>query len=207
MTRTKRLVAAAAATALTVGAVGIAVAVAPANADPDDQPAAPVTVTQVAASAANDVTATTSRGNTVVAFDAAAVEVLAPLQPEAISPGSFTLVADDVSVVSAFPIVGNGAGLITHAGGLTFTDGPNTVTLLNYTINTQTQVLTARAFLNGDPLGTVPFLDLSPRAAQAGCDTSVGLELAPATAFVLSDAFGAADLSGATIGSACVSLR
>jgi hypothetical protein len=213
MTRTKRLAAAAAATVLAVGAVGIAVTIAPANADQAQQSiaelpsAAPASVAPASVTQARP-TQGVARGSTMVAYSQGALAALAPLNPSAIRPGTFTLGADEVSVQSVYPIVGNTKkGIISHVGGLTLTDGPNTVTLLNYQINTTKRVLTATAFQNGKPLGKVAFLTLTPAPAQTGCDANVGLLLAPATAFVLSDAFGAADLSGANIGSACVNLR
>jgi hypothetical protein len=221
MSAKKTLIAGLAVTALALGAGGVALVVAPANADqPAAAPAAapapaavaqPASVPQARSQAAAPPTAPRqgqARGSTIVAYDADAIAVLAPLTPTAITPGSLALAADSGAVVSSFPVVGNtNRGLINHVGGLTFTNGPRTVTLLNYVIDPAKNVLTATAFLDGQPLGSVPFLTLSSAPAQNGCTTTATLSLAPAAAFAFSDAFGVPDLTGAKIGTACVVLR
>jgi hypothetical protein len=213
----KTLIAGIAVAAVALGVGGVALAVAPANAD---QPASPAAAAAPAAPVAAAVPANNpvapaaaaprqgqARGSTIVAYDPAALQALAPLSPSAIRPGSLSLTSD-VEAISAFPVIGNqNNGLIRHAGGLTFTNGPRTVTLLNYVIDPAKGVLTATTFVDGKPFGSVPFLTLAPAAAQNGCTTTATLKLAPAAAFAFSDAFGVADLTGATIGTACVTLR
>jgi hypothetical protein len=208
MSRPKRLPALLAAAALIAGGTGVVLAVAPANADPSPPPVAAPAAVQAQAPAQNPRPQNQgqARGTTVVTFDAGAIQVLGAFSPSAIRPGSLAQPADDAPVVSSFPIVGNPAsGAIRHVGGLTFTDGPNTVTLLNYTISGTT--LTAQAFVNGDPVGQIDFLTLSPTTAGTPCDAAADLTLAAPAGFALASAFGIADLTGATIGSACVDLR
>jgi hypothetical protein len=209
MTRMKRLPAVLTAAALVAAGTGVAFAVAPANADPSP-PAAPSV--QASGPAQGQATAPRpqnqgkARGTTVVTFDDGAISVLAAVSPSAIRPGSFAITSDEAAVVSKFPIVGNPAsGTIKHVGGLTFTDGPNTVTLLNYEITGTS--LKALAFVNGERVGNVDFLTLSPKTASGPCDAAADLTLAAPAAFALSSAFGIGDLTGATIGSACVDLR
>jgi hypothetical protein len=210
MTRPKRLPALLAAAALIAGGTGVVLAVAPANADPSPPPVAAPAAVQAQAQAQAPNTRPQNqgqaRGTTVVTFDAGAIQVLGAFSPSAIRPGSLSQAADDAPVVSSFPIVGNPAsGAIRHVGGLTFTDGPNTVTLLNYTISGTT--LTAQAFVNGDPVGQIDFLTLSPTTAVTPCDAAADLTLSAPAGFALASAFGIADLTGATIGTACVDLR
>lgn len=212
----KTIIASVTLTAVALAVGGVALAVVPANADQPNptqatvvQPATlsqPVRATQ--APAATTPRQGQARGSTIVAYDPAALEILAPLSPSAIRPGSLALTSDSADVVSSFPVVGTTKkGLIRHVGGLSFTNGPNTVTLLNYVINPDTNVLTATTFVDGKPLGSVPFLTLSGAQAQNGCTASATLSLAPAAAFAFSQAFDVPDLTGAKIGTACVSLR
>jgi hypothetical protein len=208
MNRSKRLPALLAAAALIAGGTAVVLAVAPANADPSPPPAAAQAAAQAQAQAPTPRPQNQgqARGTTVVTFDSGAIQVLGAFSPSAIRPGSLSQAADDAPVVSSFPIVGNPAsGAIRHVGGLTFTDGPNTVTLLNYTISGTT--LTAQAFVNGDPVGQIDFLTLSPTTAVTPCDAAADLTLSAPAGFALSSAFGIADLTGATIGTACVDLR
>jgi hypothetical protein len=215
MTAKKTIIAGLAITAVALGVGGVALAVAPANADQpaSTQAAATAQPANLTQSRPQTVTPTAprqgqARGSTIVAYDSAAIAALAPLSPSAIRPGSLALTVDGGAVVSSFPVVGNtNNGQIRHVGGLTFTNGPRTVTLLNYVIDPAKNVLTATAFLDGKPLGSVPFLTLSGAPAQNGCTATASLALAPAAAFALSDAFGVDDLTGAKIGTACVVLR
>jgi hypothetical protein len=207
MTRMKRLPAVLTAAALVAGATGIVLAVAPANADPSPPAISAQAVS--ASSAAIPVRPQNqgqARGTTVVTFDSGAIQVLGAFSPSSIRPGSLSQPADDAPVVSSFPIVGNPAsGTIRHVGGLTFTDGPNTVTLLNYSITGAT--LTAQAFVNGAPVGQIDFLTLDPTTPAGTCDATADLTLAAPAGFALASAFGIADLTGAAIGSACVDIR
>jgi hypothetical protein len=209
MTRTKTLIATVTAIGVIAGATGIVLAVGPANADPtpaSSPPAASVAqAVQAFTSPASPQVQGAARGTTVVTFDDGVIAALAALSPEPIRPASLALTSDEAAVVAKFPISSAQAnGPVRHVGGLTFTDGPNTLTLLNYTITGGT--LTAQAFINGEQVGTIDFLSISPTSPTGPCDVAADLTLSAPAAFALSKTFGIADLSGTAIGTACVDL-
>lgn len=149
-----------------------------------------------------------ARGLTVVTFSETAVGALGALNPTGAKPGVFGLNASGEAVQGAFPIVGNGrGGVIDHVGGLTFTDGDATLTLRGYRIDTTTGILSATAIVQGQRGATIDFLTVTPKAAAAGCAVSADLELAKPAADALTLVFGVPDLTGAPIGTACVTPR
>jgi hypothetical protein len=125
-----------------------------------------------------------------------------------VKPGVFGLTAYGLAVQAVFPIVGKpDSGIIKHTGGLSFTDGQSTLVLRNYVINTTSGVLTAKGRVDNVNLGRVPFLNVELTAPAQGCDASANLTLATPAAQALTKIFGAPDLSGAAIGTACINFR
>ena len=207
MTNMKRIAAITAAAAVAVGTVGLVLVVAPANAD-QTQSQTVATNTAPAAAEVENVAARSARGSTVVTFNANAIAVLSPLKPKGLKPGVFGLSAYGLSVQAVFPIVGDAqSGVIKHVGGLSFTDGQSTLVLRNYVINTTSGVLTARGRVNNVNLGRVPFLNVALTSAAQGCDASADLTVAAPAAQALTKIFGAPDLTGAAIGTACINFR
>ena len=165
-------------------------------------------VTILTPASADQPAAGTARGETVVTFTEGAVSALGPLSPAGARPGAFGLSPSGLAVEGVFPIVGNSKnGVIDHVGGLTLRDGSSILTLRNYKIDTNTGVLTANGFANGSNLSRIDFLNVTPTAAAPGCAVSANLTLAKPAADALTLLFGAPDLTGAAIGTACVNPR
>ncbi len=68
-------------------------------------------------------------------------------------------------------------------------------------------MVTAKAVVPGQRAATVDFLALAPAAAEPGCAVRAQLTLAKPAADALSLVFGVDDLTGAPIGTACVTPR
>ena len=144
-------------------------------------------------------------GTTTVTLTAAALGALGPLSPAPVAPA--TLGAGPTGVEAAFPITGvTRAGFITHSGGLSLTDGETSLALTSYTINTRAGKLFASAAVDGAGVGRIPLFDVELGAGTASCDAKADLTLTSAAADVLTALYGAPDLTGAPIGSACVDL-
>ena len=162
----------------------------------------------LAAPVAGAVTPTgAARGVTTVTLDTATVSALEGLgvAPAPVTPA----VLGGSPLQAAFPIVGNQkAGVVKHVGGLSLTGGGETLTLTNYDIVLSGGVLTADAALNGTDLGRINLFDLASAPAGFSCSgVAAELTLDAAAAGALSQVFGAPDLTGADIGTACVTPR
>ena len=145
------------------------------------------------------------RGDTTVALNGATISAVEGLglTPAALFPGSL-----NAAVPSAtFPIVGEVRnGMIAHSGGLSLSNGAKTLDLLNFIIDTNTNVLTAFASVNGAAVGRVALFDLGAAPAQLGCAATASLSLDAAAAGALTSVFGAPTLTGTNFGTACVVL-
>jgi hypothetical protein len=149
-----------------------------------------------------------ARGVTTVTLDQGTIGAVVGLglEPAPVGPG--VLGMDGAELKAAFPIVGNMKdGQIKHTGGLTLSGGGTVLALTNYTIDTNTGVLTAAAAVNGDGVGRIPLFDLGGAASRAGCAATASLSLDEAAAGALTAIFGAPDLTGAPFGIACVAPR
>jgi hypothetical protein len=154
-----------------------------------------------------------ARGATTVTLNQATIGVVVNdlgLTPAALQPGSLGMSGSDLQ--AAFPIVGNlKDGIIKHTGGLSLTDGETTLYLTKYFIDTNSGVLTAKASVDGSPVGRIPLFDLGAAPAQPGCAATAQLGLSADAAAALVAVFGLpvtpGDLTGADFGVACVAPR
>ena len=149
-----------------------------------------------------------ARGSTTVTLNQDTIEAVVGLglTPAALTPGSLGMDGEDLE--AAFPIVGNlKNGVIKHTGGLSLSDGETTLYLTKYFIDTNMGVLTAKASVDGSPVGRIPLFDLESASAQPECAATAQLLLSADAAAALEAVFGAPDLTGADSGVACVAPR
>jgi len=149
-----------------------------------------------------------ARGATTVTLDQGTIGAVVGLglSPAPASPG--VLGTDGADLKASFPIVGNmNDGKIKHTGGLTLTGGGTVLSLTNYTIDTNSWVLTAAAAVDGEDVGRIPLFDLDATPTQSGCAANASLSLTDTAAAALTAVFGAPDLTGAPFGTACVAPR
>ena len=99
---------------------------------------------------------------------------------------------------AVFPITGGDTTtVIDHSGGLSFTKSGTTANIDDFIINLNTGILSGTLTAGGSSMSGLSFFDLS---------ASNVLTVDPALAGILSSAYGVPNLSGATIGTADVSL-
>lgn len=157
------------------------------------------------ASASDTTEQDSSGGVTTVVLNPELVPTLVnTLKVAPIAPGSLTAPGGVAQV--SFPITSDRGGVISHAGGLSFTPvGGGDLRITRFDVNLNTGYLTAKTRLNGTKVGRVNIFALGAvqpinGSAPACAGVPAGLTLTKDAA----NALGAPSFAGAFVGDACV---